>query len=85
MSKIILDTKAKWTKASNDFLKGKIVARVRFSTKAEMKTMDWYAGAVSIEFTDGSWVMAMQDDEGNGPGALFTSSDDLPIIPVMHE
>jgi len=26
---------------------------------------------------------AAQDDEGNGPGALFTNLNDLPTIPVV--
>lgn len=37
-----------------------------------------------IWLEDGSHLVAMADDEGNGPGALHTSDDDVSIIPTIR-
>tara|TARA_R110000751_G_C13532456_1_gene454066 strand:+ start:336 stop:587 length:252 start_codon:yes stop_codon:yes gene_type:complete len=74
-----------WEASCKNFLVGKTVKQVRYMTDKELDTLDWHAGALVIEFTDGSWMFPSADDEGNGAGALFTSEDDLEIIPVMHQ
>lgn len=38
---------------------------------------------VLLKLTGGVEVMASGDDEGNGPGALFTNLVALPCIPVI--
>jgi hypothetical protein len=44
--------------------------------------MMWYNRAPVIVFTDGSWIIASTDDEGNDAGALFTSNKQMGVIPV---
>jgi len=44
--------------------------------------MGWYSRAPVIVFTDGSWIIASSDDEGNEAGALFTSAPKMNVIPV---
>lgn len=73
----------KWEQDCSKHLKGKTIAEVRYMTNAEQKNHDWYRKAVVIFFTDGSYIYPSADDEGNAPGALFTSFKDLPIIPVI--
>lgn len=55
---------------------GKTIKAIRPMTAAELENEGWtgltrgYAPVV-IEFSDGSKIYASQDEEGNGPGALF--------------
>jgi hypothetical protein len=59
--------------------KGKIIARIRYTTPAE--TEDEWVSTPFIEFTDGSWIIASADDEGNHGGAFWTSHPVLDVIP----
>jgi hypothetical protein len=74
----------RWGSKAAGLLIGKTVMAVRYLSPEEMEGFGWDASAVVIEFTDGSWVCPSRDDEGNGPGALFTSFDNLPTIPVIY-
>lgn len=56
-------------------LVGKTIKSVRYMTDDEVENSMWYAAALVIEFTDGSWIMPMADDEGNNAGAIGTSLD----------
>jgi hypothetical protein len=53
---------------------GATVAKVRLMTDAELQSQGWSVGEwerpVVIELSTGAKLFAMQDDEGNGPGAL---------------
>ncbi len=73
----------KWNKKVSDFLVGKTIQSVRYMTDAEMEDFMWYKKPVIITFTDGSYIIPQRDDEGNDGGALFTSDDNLDIIPVI--
>lgn len=79
-----MTTTERWEKASTDFLAGKTVERVRYMTPEEVENFGFNAAAPVIEFTDGSWILASRDDEGNDAGALFTSSESLDTIPVIR-
>jgi hypothetical protein len=66
-------------------LAGKTVKGLRELTAEEMDREAWDGdnlrpNATAIEFTDGSIIYASQDDEGNGPGALFGAlADGTPV------
>ena len=76
--------KSRWESQATNAFKGKTVKRIVWLTDKESEDMMWNGGkAPVVEFTDGSWIMASSDDEGNQPGALFTSSKEIPTIPVM--
>lgn len=75
--------KAKWGMKCKRFLEGKTIKEVRYQTTEEMEAMGWYSAALVIWFTDGSFMFPSRDDEGNDAGALFTSDDDLMVIPVI--
>lgn len=55
---------------------GATITKIRKMTKKELKengwgdTLSFYVPTV-IEFSNGTIIFASQDDEGNGPGALF--------------
>lgn len=53
---------------------GKTVEQVRMLTPTEVEEMDWYPGGevpFVVFFTDGTYIIPMRDEEGNGPGALL--------------
>lgn len=66
-----------YIKKEYGWLVGKTVESVRPMTKEEIDQFCWYEGSevpFVIFFTDGSYIIPMQDDEGNGPGALAHSN-----------
>jgi len=76
-------TELKWENEATQAFEGKVVKRIIWLSDKESEEMMWDSKAPVIEFTDGSWIMASSDDEGNSAGALFTSSKEIPTIPVM--
>ena len=74
---------AAWVTRVTALLLNKRIVDVRFMSSADMEAHDWEAGPVMFQLNTGEWVDPSQDDEGNGPGSLFTTSDTLPIIPAL--
>jgi len=80
-----------WNTIAQNFLVGKTIENARYLSKEEMNEYfgeeDYYGGMkvpLVIEFTDGSWIFPMSDDEGNDGGALATSSQEEPTLPVIR-
>lgn len=73
----------KWNKKASDFLIGKTIKSVRYMNDKDMKDFMWYKKPVIITFTDGSYIIPQKDDEGNDGGALFTSDDNVDVIPTI--
>ena len=44
---------------------GKVIKKIEYLSDQEVKDMMWYNRAPVIVFTDGTWIMASKDDEGN--------------------
>lgn len=40
-------------------------------------------GYMTVILDNGTELTPMRDDEGNGPGALYTSDKKVPILPVV--
>lgn len=72
-----------WTGIASAQLKGRTVKAVRYLTEEEAQEMYIDSRPLAIFFDDGSFVFAMRDDEGNDGGALFTSDDANPVLPVI--
>ena len=78
-----------WDTIATDFLVGKTIKQARYLFKEEMDNCfgedegGAYKVPLIIEFTDGSWIFPMSDDEGNDGGALATSSQEEPTLPVI--
>lgn len=77
------ELKKQWSERATKEFKGKKVAMIRWMTDEERKEMGWFRSAPVIFFEDGSNIIAKSDDEGNDAGALSTSSESLPILPVI--
>jgi len=71
-----------WSGDATKIFKGKTVRKIEYLTDDEMNHMGWDSRAPVIVFTDGSWIIASSDDEGNEAGALFTSAPKMNVIPV---
>ena len=70
-----------WSGDATKIFKGKVVERIEYVSEEETEEMGWFHTAPVIVFTDGHWMMAGTDDEGNDAGALFTSSKKMMTIP----
>jgi formylmethanofuran dehydrogenase subunit A len=70
-----------WSGDATKIFKGKTVEKIRYTTEEEREALDWHLGTPVIIFTDGSWILASSDDEGNYGGAFFTSSREMSVIP----
>ena len=75
--------KKQWAKEAADKLVGRRIVAVRFMTKEEVKDCAWFSAAVILKLDDGTMLYPMADDEGNGAGALATTNEVLPVIPVI--
>lgn len=75
---------SEWSDKATLALAGKTVEEVRYLTDEEQDQLYWHQKGPIIIFTDGSFVFPSQDNEGNGPGALFTSDNELPTIPTLR-
>jgi len=72
-----------WADLATKEFRGKKVKCIGWLSAEEVEKMDWCMSAPVIVFEDDSWIFAMQDDEGNDAGALATSSEKVPILPVI--
>jgi len=72
----------KWEQKIRKALEGRTIKEVRYLNDKEMKGMSWHSKSVVIFLDNGTYLFASADDEGNGPGALFTNIKDLETIPV---
>lgn len=74
-----------WAEKASNLLEGRTIVRVRYINEDEMKSLYWFESGIVLELDDGTWIFPSRDDEGNGPGALFTNHDDLPVVPVINK
>mgnify|MGYP003131764086 CR=1 FL=1 len=77
-------SKKQWEKIISKLLVGKKIIAVRYQSDAEVEDFGWYGKGLFIQLDDGTQLLPMQDDEGNGPGAIATNSDKIPTIPIIH-
>jgi len=78
------DLREHWGNLASNFLVGKTIRRVRYLNDREREDIGWDHSGLVIEFTDGQWIVAMRDDEGNDAGSIWTSSQsEINVIPVI--
>jgi hypothetical protein len=75
--------KAQWVKDIKKVVLNRQIVKVRYMTNEEVEHMGWYAAAVVFQLSDGTLLFPSRDDEGNDAGAIFTTNDNLPTIPVI--
>ena len=73
-----------WGNLASNFLVGKTIRRARYLNDREREDIGWHKSGLVIEFTDGHWIVAMSDDEGNEAGSVWTSSQsEINVIPTI--
>lgn len=79
------ERQVRWADQAATKLVGRKIIGVRYLNEEEMDSLGWDRSTLMIVLSgEGNPVLfASQDDEGNGPGALFTDFEDLPTIPVI--
>lgn len=77
------DYRKEWNEAAKKLLVGKKIVKVGYLLKEETEGLGWMYSSLAIELDDGTVIWPSRDDEGNDAGALFTTNDDLQIIPVI--
>lgn len=60
----------RWTRKAQELLVGRRIVAVGYTNDAELDAWGWGARGLVLDLDDGAKVFVMQDDEGNGPGAL---------------
>ena len=76
----------KWEKYAQKHLAGKKIVSARYMTKEEMNNTGWDRRALIIQLDDNTLIFPSQDDEGNGPGAIFgqDSKGESLTFPVLY-
>ena len=77
-------TEEKWILAVADKLVGKTIESVEFMSKENAEAWLWSKRPLQILLSDGHQLIISQDDEGNNGGSIFTTYEDLPVIPVLR-
>ena len=73
-----------WVKRAEGVLLNRQIVKVRWMTKKEQKATGWDGDrAIVLELDDGTLIFPSRDDEGNGPGALFSTSKKESVLPVL--
>ena len=73
-----------WDKVAKSQLLGKKIVTVRYFTEKEAEEMGWTSRPIAFQLEDGLWVYPSCDDEGNDGGALFTSHETEPVLPLLR-
>lgn len=72
-----------WSDKAEKLLVGRNIVGVRYLNDEEMQSLGWTYRAPVLILDDGALILPSSDDEGNEAGALFTTYDELPTIPVI--
>ena len=75
--------KQQWASEVSDKLVGRKIVAARYITAEEVKALGWMSSAILLTLDDGTMLFPQSDDEGNNAGAIATTIEDLPVIPVI--
>ena len=73
-----------WTKEVEKLLVGRKIVKVEWMANKEAEDCGWYSRPICLLLDNGVWIYPMRDDEGNDGGALATSAESMPVIPVFQ-
>ena len=75
--------KKKWGDLGTKLLVGRTIVSAHYMSEAECTNMGWDSSCLVIQLDDGTLIFPSQDDEGNGPGALFTTHSEHDTFGVI--
>ncbi len=67
--------KLSWDKEARNLLVGKSIIDVRYLEDNEKEDMGWDERGLCFFLSDGTQLIISRDDEGNGPGSVFYSTE----------
>lgn len=73
-----------WNKEVEKLLLGRKIVKIEWMLNKEAEECGWYSRPVCLLLDSGVWIYPLRDDEGNDGGALATSADGMPVIPVFQ-
>jgi hypothetical protein len=73
----------RWLHDLKPILVDRTIKAIRYLTDAEVDQLGWMRSAIVLELDDGTAIWPSADDEGNDAGALFTTNESMPTIPVI--
>lgn len=73
-----------WTAQAASVLEGRTIKKVRYLDEDELRSLYWGSTAIVLELDDGTLVFPSRDDEGNEAGALYTTNEDVSIVPTIQ-
>ena len=76
-------TEIRWQREAEAQLKGRRIVGVRYMTFKEMRDLEWGHRPLVITLDDGNMIFPACDDEGNGPGAIFTNHAHVNVLPII--
>ena len=76
-------TTEEWLKLAKKNLMGMLITNIRLLTPEEQESLGWENNCFVIVLKNGHCIFASSDDEGNDAGAIFTTFEDCPTLPVM--
>lgn len=71
-----MPSEAEWEKRATNIYVGRKIVKARYMTHDEAEEFGWGSRPIVLELDNGSIIFPSQDDEGNGPGALFGNDRD---------
>ena len=73
-----------WTAQAASVLEGRTIKKVRYLDEDELRSLYWRSTAIVLELDNGTLVFPSCDDEGNDAGALYTTNEDVSIVPTIQ-
>ena len=78
-------TQKHWEEIAQTQLQGRTITKVRYmSVKLAEEQFGWCERGLILTLDDGNQLIVSADDEGNGPGSLFTLDPVHNILPVIR-
>lgn len=74
---------ARWTEIARRLLLGRRIVAVGYMPPPEAAAHGWSQRGLVLTLDDGTVVYPTMDAEGNGPGVLFTTNEENPVLPVL--
>lgn len=75
--------KKEWQDKATRLFVGRSIVDAHYMSAEECANMGWDSACIVLKLDDGTLLFPSQDDEGNGPGALFTTHLEISGFPVI--
>lgn len=73
----------RWIKEISEVIVGKKIKSVSIMTQEDADDIGYDSRPIIIELEDGTLLYPVSDDEGNDGGSIYTTNEELPIIPTF--